>query len=137
MEIEVCRHSLAHVLAAAVKRLVPSVQLGIGPAIDTGFYYDFLLPDAQGITAELLPKIEDEMRAIIGEDAAFERKGLSIEEAKRLFDADREPFKLELIEELEAEGNAAVSVYHTGDFVDLCSGPHVESAGVLKKLGVE
>jgi threonyl-tRNA synthetase len=126
---------LAHVLAAAVKRLVPSAQLGIGPAIDSGFYYDFLLPEAQGITAELLPKIEDLMRAIISEDAAFEREEVPIEEAKQRFGADREPFKLELIEELAAEGNAAVSVYRTGDFVDLCSGPHVGSAGELKKLG--
>ncbi|MFH1269401.1 MAG: threonine--tRNA ligase [Planctomycetota bacterium] len=135
MEIDVCRHSLAHVLAAAVKRLVPAVQLGIGPAIDTGFYYDFLLPDAQGITAELLPKIEEEMRAILGQDAAFERREVSCEEAKKLFGADREPFKFELIEELEAEGASEVSLYETGDFVDLCAGPHVESAGRLRNLG--
>jgi len=135
VEIQVCRHSLSHVLAAAVKRLIPSVQLGIGPAIENGFYYDFLLPDAQGITAELLPKIEDEMRAIIGEGAAFERKELEIEEAKQLFPADREPFKLELIEDLEAQGNPVVSVYHTGDFVDLCAGPHVESSLHLRSLG--
>ncbi|MFH1918579.1 MAG: threonine--tRNA ligase [Planctomycetota bacterium] len=135
MEIDVCRHSLAHVLAAAVKRLVPAVQLGIGPAIDTGFYYDFLLPDAQGITAELLPKIEEQMRAILGQDAAFERREVSCEEAKKLFGADREPFKFELIEELEAKGASEVSLYETGDFVDLCAGPHVESAGHLRNLG--
>jgi len=135
VEIEVCRHSLSHVLAAAVKRLIPSVQLGIGPAIENGFYYDFLLPEGQGITAELLPKIEDEMRAIIKEDAPYERSELSIAEAKQRFPADREPFKLELIEDLEAEGNAGVSVYHTGDFVDLCAGPHVESSLHLRSLG--
>ena len=135
MEIEVCRHSLSHVLAAAVKRLIPSVQLGIGPAIENGFYYDFLLPEGQGITAELLPKIEAEMRAIIQEDAPYERSELAVAEAKQLFPDDREPFKLELIDDLEAEGNAAVSIYRTGDFVDLCSGPHVESAGHLKGLG--
>ena len=73
MEIDVCRHSLAHVLAAAVKRLVPAAQLGIGPAIENGFYYDFLLPEGQGITAELLPKIEKEMQAIIGRDEPFAR----------------------------------------------------------------
>jgi len=135
VEIEVCRHSLAHVLAAAVKKLVAGVKLGIGPAIDTGFYYDFLLPDAQGISAELLPKIEAEMRAMIGRDEAFERKEVSVEEAKQLFDADREPFKHELIEELEAEGNSTVTVYHTGEFVDLCAGPHVESTKALARLG--
>jgi len=135
VEIEVCRHSLSHVLAAAVKRLIPSVQLGIGPAIENGFYYDFLLPEGQGITADLLPKIEDEMRAIIKEDAPYERSELAIAEAKQRFPAEREPFKLELIEELEGEGNATVSVYQTGDFVDLCAGPHVESAGHLRSLG--
>jgi len=134
VEIDVCRHSLAHVLAAAVKRLVPGVQLGIGPAIDTGFYYDFLLPEAQGITAELLERIDGEMRTIINQDPAFEREEVTIEEAKRLFRADEEPFKLELIEELEGEGNSVVSVYRTGDFVDLCSGPHVASAGAIKKV---
>lgn len=135
MEIDVCRHSLAHVLAAAVKRLVPAAQLGIGPAIENGFYYDFLLPEGQGITAELLPKIEKEMQAIIGRDEPFHRKEISVDEAKSLFDADREPFKLELIEELESEGAGQVSIYETGAFVDLCAGPHVESAGKLKKLG--
>ena len=135
MDIDVCRHSLAHVLAAAVKRLVPAVQLGIGPAIDTGFYYDFLLPEAQGITAEILPKIEEEMQAIIGQDAPFERKEVSPGEAKKLFCTDREPFKFELIEELEAQGSSQVSLYQMGDFVDLCAGPHVESTGRLKNLG--
>jgi threonyl-tRNA synthetase len=135
VDIEVCRHSLAHVLAAAVKRLIPPAQLGIGPAIDTGFYYDFLLPDDQGITADLLPKIEAEMRKIVKENAAYQRREVSIDEAKQLFDAEGEPFKHELIEELAAEGHATVSVYETGDFVDLCSGPHVESAGRLQGLG--
>jgi len=134
VEIEVCRHSLSHVLAAAVKKLIPDVQLGIGPPIDTGFYYDFLLPDGQGINAELLPKIEEAMRAIIADDAAYERKELSIEEAKKLFDAETEPFKLELIEDLEGEGNPTVSVYRTGEFVDLCAGPHVESTRYLRSV---
>ncbi len=127
MEIDVnkLRHSAAHVLAEAVSHLYPGTQFGIGPAIDDGFYYDFLLP--KPITMEDLPAIEKEMRRIISGGYAFTRKELSKEEAKKLFAG--QDFKLELIEGLE-EGS--ISVYEQDGFVDLCRGPHLDTTRQIR-----
>jgi len=120
VDVERMRHSSAHVLAEAVLRLFPGTKVGIGPAIDDGFYYDFLF--ATPITNEDLPAIEKEMRRIIAGNHPFVRREVSKDEARKLF-ADQ-PFKLELIEGLE-EGT--ISVYEQDGFLDLCRGPHVET----------
>ncbi len=124
-DIERMRHSLAHVLAEAVRHLYPGTKFGIGPAIQDGFYYDFLFP--QTVTNDDLPAIEKEMRRIIAQNQTFSREELSKDEAKALF-ADQ-PFKLELIDGLE---DGTISIYRQGDFVDLCRGPHVESTRELR-----
>jgi len=124
-DIEMIRHSFAHVMAEAVQHLYGDVKFGIGPAIQDGFYYDFLFPTP--ITDEDLRAIEKEMRRIIAQDQIFVREEVSKEQARELF--RDQPFKLELIEGLE-EGS--ISIYRQGDFVDLCRGPHVESTRALK-----
>lgn len=120
--LDVIRHSLAHILAEAVLELFPGAKLGIGPAIDTGFYYDFELP--RSLTPEDLEEIQRRMVENIRRGRRFERREVSREEAERLF-ADQ-PYKLELLAELP-EGEA-ITVYRQGDFTDLCRGPHVESS---------
>ncbi len=116
------RHSAAHIMAEAVLKLFPDAKLGIGPPIDTGFYYDFELP--RTLTPEDLPEIEALMRHRIASNVPFIHEEISKEEARRLF--AHQPYKLELIEEIEGE---RVSLYRHGDFVDLCQGPHVERTG--------
>jgi len=116
--VETIRHSAAHVMAEAVTRLYPGTKVGIGPAIEDGFYYDFQLPAP--IQPEDLPAIEKEMRRIISGGAEFTRREVTKDEARKVFAA--EPFKLELIEGLE-EGT--ISLYEQDGFVDLCRGPHV------------
>ncbi|MDD5146866.1 MAG: threonine--tRNA ligase [Candidatus Pacebacteria bacterium] len=117
--IETIRHSLSHIMAQAVKGLYPDIKFGIGPAIDTGFYYDF---DNLKISDDDLAQIEKKMVEIIKENIKFTQKDIAKKEAKKIF--DRQPYKLELIEELPDE---TVSTYTSGNFVDLCKGPHVIS----------
>lgn len=128
-DIEVKRHSLSHVLAAAVTELYPNAKLAIGPAIDNGFYYDFDL--AEAFNPNSLSKIEKRMREIINQDRKFVRREVSGAEALKLF-ADQ-PYKVELIKELTKD--EVISLYDTGDFVDLCRGPHVTSTKELKSVG--
>ncbi|AIY85742.1 MULTISPECIES: threonine--tRNA ligase [unclassified Thermotoga] len=125
---EFYRHTMAHILAQAVMRLYgkENVKLGIGPTIENGFYYDFDIKNGK-LTEEDLPKIEQEMKKIIKEDLPIERKEISKEEAKELF--SDQPYKLELIEEIEGD---RVTIYRQGEFVDLCRGPHLPSTGVVK-----
>jgi len=123
-DLETLRHSASHVLAAAIKRLYPNVKLGIGPAIEDGFYYDF--DKDSPFTPEDFEKIEKEMQRIIDEDCKFERFTLSRKDAEKQLKG--EPYKLELLKELDEEP----SFYRCGNFVDLCRGPHVESAGRIK-----
>jgi len=108
-------------MAYSVQELFPGTKFGIGPAIEQGFYYDFDLP--KPISDENLPKIEAKMRELIKQDIKFEKKIVSKKEAKEIFKS--QPYKLELIEELARVG--PVSIYQSGDFVDLCRGPHVKS----------
>ncbi len=134
----VLRHSTAHVMAAAVKRLFPQAKLGIGPPIEDGFYYDFRIED-HALGEEDLARIEDEMRKIVEADLAFVPDDLDRAAARARLDAASEPFKVELLEkDLAAE--PAVSFYRTGGvFDDLCRGPHVPSSGkcrVFKLLAV-
>lgn len=128
--IETIRHSLSHILAAAVLEMFPEAKLGIGPAIDTGFYYDFDLP--RTLIPEDLPILEDKMKKIIKSDGKFEQYNEPKNEAIKFLETAKQPYKVELVEELESE---KVSFYKTGDFVDLCKGPHVESISDLRTVG--
>jgi threonyl-tRNA synthetase len=121
------RHSTSHVMAQAVKRLFPEVKLAIGPAIEDGFYYDFLKPTP--FTPEDLERIEAGMREIIKADYTFEREEMPREQAIRYFEERGEPFKVEILKGIDAP---TVSLYRQGDFVDLCRGPHVPSTGHIK-----
>ena len=120
-KLPLIRHSTAHVMAEAVKNLFEGTFVAIGPAIDTGFYYDFLLP--RPIKDEDLPKIEKEMRHILASGAPFVKNVITREEALNLF--KDQPFKIELIDGLSKD--AEISTYTSGKFVDLCRGPHVGS----------
>jgi threonyl-tRNA synthetase len=121
------RHSASHVMAQAVKRLYPDVRLAIGPAIEDGFYYDFAKDTP--FTTEDLGRIEAAMREIAAADYRFERRDLDRREAIRFFRDRGEPFKMEILESIEAP---AVSIYQQGEFIDLCRGPHVPSTGHVK-----
>ena len=127
LDLETLRHSTAHVLAHAVRELFPGVKLGIGPAIESGFYYDFDLPTQ--ITPEDLPKIEEKMREIIKHEHKFERQEMGKTKAIELFEERGEKYKVELLHEIEDD---KVSVYKSGDFIDLCRGPHIEHTGHIK-----
>ncbi len=122
---DIFKHSAAHVLAAAVKRLFKDVKFGIGPAVEDGFYYDFDVKEP--FSEEDLEKIETEMKKIIKEDIAFERKDVSKKEAEKIF--KDQPYKLELLEDVENP-----SVYRLGNFADLCRGPHVPDSGKIKAV---
>ncbi|MCL1831277.1 MAG: threonine--tRNA ligase [Oscillospiraceae bacterium] len=129
-ESECCdafRHTAAHILAQAVKRVFPAAKLGIGPSIENGFYYDFDVETP--FTAEDLDKIEKEMKKIVKEGHSLECFALSVDEAKTQF-AD-EPYKLELIEELAQKGEA-LAFYKQGEFIDLCAGPHLARVSDVK-----
>lgn len=119
------RHSSSHVLAQAVKRLYPRARLGIGPAIDQGFYYDFEFTEP--LSAGDLKKIEAEMERIVAERLPFKRREVSREEALALFRGKGEPYKCELIAELPDD--EVISLYEQGDFIDLCAGPHLPDTG--------
>jgi len=121
------RHTASHVLAEAVKRVFPNAKLTIGPAIDTGFYYDF---DAEPFSREDLDKIEAEMKKVIKEGAKLERFTLPRGEAIKLMQDRNEPYKVELIEDLPED--AELSFYQQGDFIDLCAGPHLMSTKPIK-----
>ncbi len=126
-DLETLRHSCAHIMASAVKRLYPDVKLGIGPAIEDGFYYDFDAP--MGIKEDDLVKIENVMREIINADFPFIREEWSSEDAIRFFQEKKEKYKVELIKDLSQD---KVSIYKHGEFVDLCRGPHISSTGEIK-----
>jgi len=127
---DVYRHSAAHIMAQAVKNLFQGVKLGIGPAIADGFYYDFDVPGT--FSPEDLARIEEAMERIIKEDYPFERFEVSREEALKMFAEAGEKYKVELINDLP--GDAVISCYRQGDFVDLCAGPHVPSTGKIKSV---
>ena len=122
-------HTASHVLAQAVKRLYPEAKLAIGPAIDTGFYYDFDLENP--FSAEDLAKLEAEMKRIVKEDLPLERLELSIGSAREAM--KDEPYKLELIDELALRSDT-VGIYRQGDWCDLCAGPHLMSTAPLRAI---
>jgi len=126
--VEILRHSTAHIMADAVKKLFPEAKVTIGPAIENGFYYDFDYPP--GFTQEDLPRIEEKMRETIKQDLPFQRREVGREEALKLFQEMGESYKVELIEELGED--EVISLYQHGDFIDLCRGPHLPSTGYVK-----
>jgi threonyl-tRNA synthetase len=128
--LEVLRHSTAHLMAQAVKRLYPDVKLGVGPVIESGFYYDMDLEVS--LTPEDLPRIEKEMAKIVNENFEVVRKEVSRNEAVQLFKEVNDPYKLELIEAIPE--NETVTIYEQGDFFDLCRGVHVPSTGKIKEF---
>lgn len=125
--LRVVRHTCSHVLAEAVKRLFPDVKLAIGPAIDTGYYYDF---DSAPFSREDLDKIEKEMKKIIKKGTKLEYFTLPREEAIQFMEERQEPYKVELIKDLPED--SVISFYRQGDFVDLCAGPHLMSTRGIK-----
>ncbi len=137
------RHSAAHVLAQAVLDYFPEAKLGIGPPIDTGFYYDFDLP--RPLTPDDLAQIEARMRELIAEGYPFEKRVVSPDEARELY--KDQPYKLELINDLlkgevdeygnPVEGAVELSTYRDGDFEDLCRGPHVPSTADIPREGLK
>lgn len=146
-DIEAMRHSLAHIFAAALQQLHPQAQFGVGPVIDNGFYYDVSLKEA--ISEKDFLKIEKTMRKIIQANLPMVRHDWPIEKAITYFSEKNQPFKVELLKDLQQRGTTSiknmdtrelgadasaekitsVSVYQTGDFIDLCRGPHVTSTG--------
>jgi threonyl-tRNA synthetase len=145
--IEIKRHSAAHVMAAAVKRLFPDVKLGVGPVIEYGFYYDIDI--GRPVTNDDLKKIDKEMRAIVKENPAFTKEELDLDDAIKLFRETGQDYKVELLLDLKNKGTTKVTaeeaqdvdpqnidrvtLYRTGEFTDLCRGPHVTEA---KDIGV-
>lgn len=124
--IETIRHSLAHLLAMAVLEKHPEVKLGIGPVIENGFYYDFDFSKiGHSPSPDCLPKLEQSIKRLVKQNLKFSREEITADKAKEIF--KDQPFKLELIDELQ-KSKEPISIYKSGDFIDLCAGPHVESA---------
>jgi threonyl-tRNA synthetase len=124
----VLRHSAAHLLAEAVRRLYPGTKIAIGPPIENGFYYDFEFPEPIGEDA--LERIEEEIRRELAEGRAWNREEVSAEDAKRLFTEQGEDYKVELVDTAEGQ----ISLYTQGDFTDLCRGPHLQDSGPIKAI---
>ena len=123
-------HTTSHIMAQAIKRINPEIKLAIGPSIDEGFYYDFDMD--KHFSEEDKEKIEEEMKKIIKEDLPIERFTLPREEAIKLMEEKNEPYKVELIKDLDE--NAEISFYKQGEFTDLCAGPHLMSTGKVKAV---
>lgn len=138
--LETKRHSAAHLLAAAVTELYPEVKLGVGPVVEDGFYYDFLL--SASLSEEDLGKIENKMRELQSRDEKFVREEIPLAKAIKLFKKNKQDFKVELLTDLKERGTTRIkpeevgdvgglaesaTIYRTGNFVDLCRGPHVDS----------
>jgi len=130
--LRVMRHTASHVLAQAVLRLRPNAKFAIGPAIDTGFYYDFDLDEP--LTAEDFPALEKEMARIIKANSKLERFELPRAEAIAFMQEQNQPYKVELIQDLPED--ATISFYKQDGFTDLCAGPHMASTGKIKAVKI-
>jgi threonyl-tRNA synthetase len=124
----VLRHSAAHLLAEAARRLYPGTKVAIGPPVENGFYYDFEFPEPVG--EEALERLEEEIRREIAEGREWERRQVGRDQARRFFEEQGEPYKVELVD--TAEGD--ISLYEQGDFVDLCRGPHLQDARPIRAV---
>jgi len=150
--LSILRHSTAHVMAAAVRRLFgDGVKFGIGPAIADGFYYDFDVPG--GLRDDDLPRIEEEMAGIVAEKAPFQRRDVPVSDAEALLDGDGQDYKVELLRDIAAstlaegeerehaeakpEADGTVSLYDTAEFTDLCVGPHLPNTGRIPAFKLE
>src|SRR4030042_6079060 len=130
-QLEILRHSTAHILAAAVLEMFPEAKFGIGPAIEDGFYYDFDLP--RTLIPEDLPILEEKMRTIIKANYPFGKQTINAKKVIELFKKVGQNYKVELIKNLvKGEKAKVVTIYKTGNFVDLCRGPHIDSTGEIK-----
>ena len=125
------RHSFSHIMAQAVRRLFPETKLAIGPAISTGFYYDF--DPTKAFSPEDLEKISAEMQKVIKENHKFERLDVEYDEARKMLEEQADPYKLELFEQFAGRGEK-ISFYRDGDFLDLCRGPHVRFTSQVKNF---
>ncbi|MCC6276531.1 MAG: threonine--tRNA ligase [Oligoflexia bacterium] len=128
--LDVVRHSAAHILAQAVQKLWPEVKITIGPVIDTGFFYD--LDSPRTFVPEDLDLLEKEMHKITAADYEIKRTTMPVDEAIATFKKMGERFKVEIIEDLKKQGEKEVSIYHQGDWFDLCRGPHVPKTSFVK-----
>jgi len=126
--LHVLRHSTAHLLAEAVRKLYPGVKIAIGPPIENGFYYDFQFPES--IAEDALERIEEEIRRELAEGRSWQREQISREEALERFAAEGEPYKVELVDTAEGE----ISLYTQGEFTDLCRGPHLQNSKPIKAV---
>jgi threonyl-tRNA synthetase len=124
----VLRHSAAHLLAEAARRLYPGTKVAIGPPIENGFYYDFEFPEPVG--EEALERLEAEIKREIEEGREWERSEVGREEARRYFEEQGEPYKIELVDSVDGD----ISFYKQGDFVDLCRGPHLQNSKPIKAV---
>lgn len=125
--LEISRHSLAHILASAVLEMFPEARFGVGPNIENGFYYDFDLP--RTLIPEDLPLLEKKMKEIIKKNYPFEKQTITRDKAIELFKKANQNYKIEILND-EAKGGE-ISIYRTGEFVDLCKGPHIDSTGEI------
>ncbi|MDB5357141.1 MAG: thrS [Phycisphaerales bacterium] len=134
----VMRHSTAHVLAQALRRLYgPKFQYTIGPVIENGFFYDFEFPKGVSFSADDLPRVEKEMQKIVEENLPFQREDVEPAAAKQILHSQEQRFKDEIIDGLVEKGEKTVSIYRQGDFTDLCVGPHVPSTGKIKAFKLQ
>ena len=144
ISLEILRHSTSHLMAAAILELFPEAKFGIGPVIANGFYYDFDLE--KSLTPQDLQKIEKKMRQLAKKNLKFVKKEMTIDQAIKLFQKLKQPYKIELLKEIKKHGTTEikkiekqtkkqkidkVTIYELGDFVDLCRGPHISSLGQL------
>ena len=130
--LEVVRHSAAHLMAQAVQSIWPEVKVTIGPVIDNGFFYDFDSP--RNFTEEDFAIIEKKMQELISKDFPLVKEVWPVKKAIETFKKMNERFKVEIIEDLAAKGETEVSIYHQGDWFDLCRGPHVQTTGQIKAV---
>ena len=126
--LEILRHSTAHLMAQALKRLYKNVKLGVGPVIEGGFYYD--IDTDVSISAEDFPKIEKEMKKIVNENLEIVRKEVTREEAEKIYREIGDEYKLEILEAIPED--ETVTIYEQGEFFDLCRGVHVPSTGKIR-----
>ena len=133
--LEILRHSAAHLMAAAVVELFPGAQYDVGPAIEDGFFYNFRLPDGQHFVDDDLPRIESRMRELAAQKIPFVQEVMPRAQAIEMFTAMHQDFKVDIINRLP-DDVTTVSIYRTGEFVDLCRGPHVPDTGWLKAVRV-
>ncbi|PJE58441.1 MAG: threonine--tRNA ligase [Candidatus Portnoybacteria bacterium CG10_big_fil_rev_8_21_14_0_10_36_7] len=128
-ELEIKRHSLAHIMASVIEEMFPDAKFAIGPTIEDGFYYDFDLP--RTLIPEDLPLIEEKMLALIKKNIPFEKIEVKIDDAIETAKKVGQNYKAELLEQIKSEGEKSVSFYKTDKFVDLCRGPHIASTGKI------